>query len=76
MVSVVTYYSLQWRIENLENGIVAIQIPADLFPSRSLSYEGEPREGSRIVPGSLSDFPTREWLVETAPQKPLPVPYL
>ncbi|EDQ99385.1 uncharacterized protein LACBIDRAFT_335071 [Laccaria bicolor S238N-H82] len=65
----------EWRLENLPNGKVAIQIPAKIFPSRSLSYEGEAEEGKRIVAGRVSDFPTREWHIEIAPQKPLPVPY-
>ena len=63
-------------MENLEDGKVAIQIPANIFPSRSLSYEGEAEEGRRIIPGRLSDFPTREWRIERAPQLPFPVPYL
>ena len=63
-------------MENLEDGKVAIQIPADIFPSSSLSYEGEPEAGKEIVPGRVSDFPTREWRIERAPQLPFPVPYL
>lgn len=65
----------EWRLQNLPNGKVAIQIPADIFPSRSLSYEGEAEQGKRIIPGRVWDFPTREWEIEVAPQKPLPVPY-
>ncbi|EDQ99381.1 uncharacterized protein LACBIDRAFT_335063 [Laccaria bicolor S238N-H82] len=65
----------EWRLENLPNGKVAIQIPTNIFPSRSLSYEGEAEEGKRIIPGPLTDFPTRESHVEIALQKPLPVPY-
>ncbi|KIJ92761.1 hypothetical protein K443DRAFT_113092 [Laccaria amethystina LaAM-08-1] len=65
----------EWRLENLPDGKVAIQIPANIFPSRSLSYEGQPEEGKRIIPGPVFDFPTREWHIEIALQKPLPVPY-
>ncbi|KIJ96286.1 hypothetical protein K443DRAFT_107480 [Laccaria amethystina LaAM-08-1] len=65
----------EWRVEALEDGNIAIQIPANIFPSRSLSYEGEAEEGKRIVPGRLSDFPTRQWRIQIAPQRPLPVPY-
>jgi len=64
----------EWRLEILENGNVAIQNPANIFPSRSLSYK-EPQEGEKIVLGPPFDFPTREWRVESAPQRPLPVPY-
>ncbi|KIJ98202.1 hypothetical protein K443DRAFT_680920 [Laccaria amethystina LaAM-08-1] len=64
----------EWLVENLPNDKVAIQIPANVFPSRSLSYK-EPEEGERIILGPVSDFPTREWHIEIAPQKPLPVPY-
>ena len=71
-----TNVCLQWRVETLEDGKAAIQIPANIFPSRSLSYEGEAGEGKTIVPGRLSDFPTREWRIERAPPLPLPVPYL
>ncbi|PPQ93348.1 hypothetical protein CVT25_014477 [Psilocybe cyanescens] len=64
----------EWSVESLPDGSVAIQIPARLFPSRSLSYEGEPELGKRIILGPVSDFPTRQWRVEPAPQLPLPVP--
>ena len=67
---------LQWRVEVLEDGKVAIQNPANLFPSRSLSYEGEAERGKRVIPGPVSDFPTHFWRVEPAPQRPLPIPYL
>ncbi|PPQ93350.1 hypothetical protein CVT25_014479 [Psilocybe cyanescens] len=72
----VTYLISQWSVESLPDGKVAIQIPARLFPSRSLSYEGEPELGKKIILGPVFDFPTREWRVEPAPQLPLPVPYL
>ncbi|EDR10175.1 uncharacterized protein LACBIDRAFT_293764 [Laccaria bicolor S238N-H82] len=65
----------EWRVEVLEDGKVAIQNPANRFPSSSLSYEGEAERGKRIIPGPVSDFPTRFWRVEPAPQRPLPVPY-
>ncbi|KIJ92762.1 hypothetical protein K443DRAFT_422477 [Laccaria amethystina LaAM-08-1] len=65
----------EWRLENLPGGKVALQFPPQIFPSRSLSYEGTPEEGKRIIPGPVSDFPTREWHIEIALQKPLPVPY-
>ncbi|EDR10176.1 uncharacterized protein LACBIDRAFT_293765 [Laccaria bicolor S238N-H82] len=65
----------EWRVETVGGGGVAIQIPANIFPSRSLSYEGEAEKGKRIIPGPLNDFPTRKWLIERAPQLPLPVPY-
>jgi hypothetical protein len=64
----------EWRVE-VEDGKVAIQIPANLFPSRSFSYEGEAERGKRIILGPVSDFPTRFWRVEPAPQLPFPVPY-
>jgi hypothetical protein len=72
----VTYRCSQWRVEVVEDGQVAIQIPANRFPSSSLSYEGEAERGKRIILGPVSDFPTRFWRVEPAPQLPLPVPYL
>ncbi|KIJ96290.1 hypothetical protein K443DRAFT_291473 [Laccaria amethystina LaAM-08-1] len=65
----------EWRVEVVEDGQVAIQIPANRFPSSSLSYEGEAERGKRIILGPVSDFPTRFWRVEPAPQLPLPVPY-
>ena len=68
--------NFQWRVVVLENGNVAIQYPAHLRPSRSLSYEKPPEEGKRIFLGPPFDFPTCEWRIEPAPQKPLPVPYL
>jgi len=67
---------LQWFVKILEDGTVAIQNPADIFPSSSLSYEGEAEEGKKIIPAHIADFPTRQWHVEVAPQRPLPVPYL
>ena len=66
----------QWSVEVLENGNVAIQYPAHLRPSRSLSYEKPAEEGKRIILGPVSDFPSCEWRVEVAPQKPLPIPFL
>ena len=67
--------NFQWRVVVLENGNVAIQYPAHLRPSRSLSYEKPPEEGKRIFLGPPFDFPTCEWRIEPAPQKPLPVPF-
>ncbi|MFJ9776748.1 hypothetical protein ACIRVF_36870 [Kitasatospora sp. NPDC101157] len=59
-------------MEVREDGtIIAIQIPARLFPSCSLSYK-EPEAGERVILGPLSDFPTREWRIEPAPQQPAP----
>ena len=66
----------QWSVEVLENGNVAIQYPAHLRPSRSLSYEKPAEEGKRIILGPVSDFPSCEWRVDPAPQEPLPVPFL
>ena len=66
----------QWFVEVLENGNVAIQHPALIWPSRSVSYEKPAEEGRRIVLGPVFDFPSCEWRVEPAPQLPLPVPYL
>ncbi|PPQ91741.1 hypothetical protein CVT25_013023 [Psilocybe cyanescens] len=65
----------EWSVEIQDNSCVAIQIPARLFPSRSLSFEGEPEAGKQVILGPVSDFPTREWRVEPALQKPLPIPY-
>ncbi|MEU6624155.1 hypothetical protein ABZ926_25725 [Streptomyces litmocidini] len=64
----------EFRVEVGEDGGYAIQIPARIFPSRSLSYK-EPEKGERVIMGPLSDFPTREWKIEPAPQRPLPIPY-
>ncbi|KJY32414.1 hypothetical protein [Streptomyces sp. NRRL S-495] len=64
----------QFSVEVQPDGTCAIQIPARLFPSRSLSYK-EPEAGERVILGPLSDFPTREWRLEPAPQSPLPTPY-
>ena len=72
----VTYRCSQWRVEVREDGQVAIQNPANRFPSSSLSYEGEAERGKRVIPGPVSDFPTHFWHVEPAPEKPFPVPYL
>ncbi|MEV7373325.1 hypothetical protein AB0O51_20940 [Streptomyces sp. NPDC090301] len=61
----------EFRVERAEGGH-AIQFPARIFPSASLSYK-EPQSGERLILGSLSDFPTRTWniealLVETTPE--------
>ena len=71
-----TNVCLQWRVKVAEGGRVAIQIPTNIFPSHSLSYEGEAEKGKRIILGPPADFLTCEWLIECAPQLPLPVPYL
>ncbi|SFY48693.1 hypothetical protein [Streptomyces sp. F-1] len=63
-----------FRVEVREDGVCAIQVPARIFPSSSLSYK-EPEKGERVILGPLSDFPTREWKVEPAPQVPQPAPY-
>ncbi|EDQ99382.1 uncharacterized protein LACBIDRAFT_316607 [Laccaria bicolor S238N-H82] len=66
----------EWGVRVREDGLVAtVQNPANLFPSRSLSYEGDAERGKRVIPGPFTDFPTRFWRVEPAPQLPLPVPY-
>ncbi|MFJ4902576.1 hypothetical protein [Streptomyces sp. NPDC088727] len=64
----------EFSVEVREGGLAAIQIPARLFPSRSLSYR-EPEKGERVILGPVSDFPTREWKIEPAPQKPFPAPF-
>ncbi|NLU69579.1 hypothetical protein [Streptomyces sp. HNM0574] len=64
----------EFSVEVLEDGTCAIQVPARLFPSRSLGYK-EPEKGERVVLGPLSDFPTRVWKVEPAPQAPQPAAY-
>ncbi|MFJ8923610.1 hypothetical protein B046DRAFT_04159 [Streptomyces sp. LamerLS-316] len=64
----------QFNVEVREDGLAAIQTPARLFPSRSLSYK-EAEKGGRVILGPLSDFPTREWRIEPAPQKPYPAPF-
>ncbi|MDX3591579.1 hypothetical protein PV749_10635 [Streptomyces sp. ID03-2B] len=64
----------EWSVEVREDGLAAIQIPARLFPSRSLSYK-EAEKGERLILGPVSDFPTREWTIELAPQKPYPAPF-
>ncbi|MFJ2171399.1 hypothetical protein ACIOHE_00595 [Streptomyces sp. NPDC087851] len=64
----------EFSVEVREDGRAAIQIPARLFPSRSLSYK-EPEKGERVILGPVSDFPTREWTIELAPQMPLPPPF-
>ena len=68
-----TYASLtnlfqQWRLEVIEQKKFAIQHPVNIFPSRSVSYKGEAEEGKRVELGPVSDFPTREWYLEPAPQ--------
>ncbi|MFF0561656.1 hypothetical protein [Streptomyces sp. NPDC004266] len=65
----------EFSVEIREDGtLISIQFPARLFPSRSLSYK-EPEKGERVILGPVSDFPTREWRIEPAPQQPLPVPF-
>ncbi|WP_433261556.1 hypothetical protein ACQPZF_27145 [Actinosynnema sp. CS-041913] len=65
----------EFSVEVREDGtLCAIQIPARLFPSRSVSYK-EAEMGERVILGPVSDFPTREWKIEPAPQNPLPIPY-
>ncbi|MFJ4669618.1 hypothetical protein [Kitasatospora purpeofusca] len=44
------------------DGTCAIQSPARIFPSHSLSYK-EPEKGQRVVLGPPSDFPTCEWKI-------------
>ncbi|MEW2707798.1 hypothetical protein AB0948_22695 [Streptomyces koyangensis] len=61
-------------MEVTPDGRCAIQTPARVFPSRSLSYK-EPEKGERVILGPVSDFPTREWTIEPAPQTPMPQPY-
>ncbi|WP_405388130.1 hypothetical protein OG596_09270 [Streptomyces sp. NBC_01102] len=61
----------EWSVEVREDGLAAIQIPARLFPSRSLSYK-EVEKGERLILGPVSDFPTREWKITLAPQKVSP----
>ena len=67
--------TFQWFVEVLENGNVAIQHPANRWPSRSLSYK-KPELGERIILGPVSDFPTREWRLEFAKNLPFPIPIL
>lgn len=64
----------EFSVEVREDGICAIQIPARLFPSRSVSYK-EAEKGERVILGPVSDFPTREWKITPAPQAPSPVPF-
>ncbi|MEE1789280.1 hypothetical protein PUR28_00495 [Streptomyces sp. BE308] len=52
----------EFRVEVIKDGVAAIQSPANLFPSRSVSYK-EPEKGERVVLGPMSDFPTREWKI-------------
>ncbi|MFH9429261.1 hypothetical protein ACH4JZ_13370 [Streptomyces sp. NPDC017615] len=52
----------QFRVEVIKDGVAAIQSPANLFPSRSLSYK-EPEKGERVILGPMSDYPTREWKI-------------
>ncbi|MEV7753754.1 hypothetical protein [Streptomyces griseofuscus] len=52
----------EFSVEVREDGRAAVQIPARLFPSRSLSYK-EPEKGQRVILGPMSDFPTREWKI-------------
>ncbi|MFJ4961263.1 hypothetical protein EES43_09220 [Streptomyces sp. ADI96-02] len=64
----------EFSVEVREDGLAAIQIPARLFPSRSLSFK-EAEKGERVILGPVSDFPTREWKITPAPQKPHPAPF-
>ena len=64
----------EFNVEVRGDGLAAIQIPARLFPSRSLSCR-EPEAGERVILGPVSDFPTREWRIELPPQKPIPAPF-
>ncbi|MFJ3216154.1 hypothetical protein ACIPLC_09565 [Kitasatospora sp. NPDC086801] len=64
----------EWSVEVGEDGLAAIQIPARLFPSRSLSYK-EPEKAERVILGPVSDFPTREWRIEPPPLAPVPAPF-
>ncbi|MFF8771140.1 hypothetical protein [Kitasatospora sp. NPDC015120] len=64
----------EFSVEVKPDGLCAIQIPARLFPSRSLSYR-EAESGARVILGPVSDFPTREWRITPAPQRPLPAPF-
>lgn len=52
----------EFSVECRSDGVCAIQSPARLFPSRSLSYK-EPEKGERVILGPVSDFPTREWKI-------------
>jgi hypothetical protein len=56
------------RVERAEGGH-AIQFPAQIIPSASLSYR-EPESGDRLILGPLSDFPTRVWNIEPLPAGP------
>ncbi|MFQ3563066.1 hypothetical protein QZN11_40530 [Streptomyces gramineus] len=64
----------EFSVEVKPDGTCAIQIPARVFPSRSLSYK-EPEKGEKVILGPVADFPTREWKIEPAPQLPYPHPY-
>ncbi|MEU7322728.1 hypothetical protein ABZ682_19555 [Streptomyces griseoviridis] len=64
----------EFSVEVQPDGTCAIQIPARIFPSRSLSYK-EPEKGERVILGPVSDFPTREWKIDPAPQMPTPPPF-
>ncbi|MEW1721465.1 hypothetical protein [Streptomyces sp. NPDC093109] len=64
----------EWRVERAEGG-TAIQFPAQIIPSASLSYK-EPQSGERLILGPLSDFPTRIWNVEPLPIGIIPEPFV
>lgn len=64
----------EFSVEVGENGLCAIQIPALLFPSRSLTYKkGE--KGERVILGPVSDFPTRQWRITPVPNSSFPPPF-
>ena len=69
-VTYLTNLFQQWRVEGNGEKPQALQNPTQIWPSRSLSYEGEAEEHKRIIPGPVSDFPTREWFIEPAPFMP------
>ncbi|MEU6954393.1 hypothetical protein [Streptomyces sp. NPDC045714] len=64
----------EWRVERAEGGS-AIQFPAQIIPSASLSYK-EPEKGERGILGPLSDFPTRVWNIEPLPIGVIPEPFV
>ncbi|MFK0044718.1 hypothetical protein ACIQU4_11510 [Streptomyces sp. NPDC090741] len=64
----------EFRVERAEGGY-AIQFPAQIIPSASLSHK-EPQSGDRLILGPLSDFPTRVWNIEPLPLGLLPEPFV
>jgi len=64
----------EFRLESCgESGEAkAIQFPTKIWPSSSLSYEGEAEEFKRIILGPPRDFPSREWWLEPAAHFPGP----